>query len=81
MATLARSKTVSCRAQQQQPQVAGRRALVFGGLAAALAAAVAAPKPAAAALEAELLAKSTANKGLNDKKRLATSYANLARTR
>lgn len=29
----------------------------------------------------DLLAKSSANKALNDKKRLATSYANLARTR
>ena len=30
---------------------------------------------------ADLLAKSSANKELNDKKRLATSSANLARTR
>merc|ERR1711904_591299 len=32
-------------------------------------------------LTSELLEKSTANKELNDKKRLATSYANLARSR
>jgi photosystem I subunit PsaN len=88
MATLARTnKAVSCRAQAQQQQAkpaaaatAGRRALVFGGLAAALA--VVAPRGASASsLEDDLLARSQVNKALNDKKRLATSYANLARSR
>jgi photosystem I subunit PsaN len=83
MATLNRpTRAVSCRAQAQQqapmaPAASGRRALVFGFVALAAGAA----KPAFAALEDELLAKSTVNKALNDKKRLATSYANLARTR
>merc|ERR1712196_38992 len=36
---------------------------------------------ARADLVSELLKKSTANKELNDKKRLATSYANFARSR
>jgi len=88
MATLNRpTRAVSCRAQAQQapkaPAASGRRALVFGGLAAALAAVslAAAAGPALASLEDDLLAKSTDNKALNDKKRLATSYANLARTR
>jgi photosystem I subunit PsaN len=81
MATIAR-KSVSVRAQAQQPaaaQVAGRRALL-GGFA-ALAAAAVANKPALAALEEDLLARSQVNRALNDKKRLATSYANLARSR
>jgi len=37
--------------------------------------------PAFASLESDLLAKTQANKELNDKKRLYTSYANFARSR
>jgi photosystem I subunit PsaN len=85
MATLASRKAVSVRAQKaQQPaaaSVAGRRALLGGFAAALAAAALTAPQPAVAALEEDLLARSQVNRALNDKKRLATSYANLARTR
>jgi photosystem I subunit PsaN len=59
---------------------AGRREMMGFG-AAALLASLAAASPAKADLVEDLLAKSTTNKALNDKKRLATSSANLARSR
>merc|ERR1719160_1702022 len=43
--------------------------------------AIAVAKTVRADLSSELLEKTKANKELNDKKRLATSYANLARSR
>ncbi|KAF8055286.1 hypothetical protein HT031_006812 [Scenedesmus sp. PABB004] len=58
----------------------GRRELLGFG-AAALLASLAAAAPAKADLTSDLLAKSSANKALNDKKRLATSSANVARSR
>lgn len=59
---------------QQQPQILGL------GAAFALSALLSAA-PAQADVTADLLAKSAANKEINDKKRLATSGANLARSR
>ena len=47
----------------------------------ALAGSLVAVQPAKADLVADLVAKSEANKELHDKQRLATSYANLARSR
>ncbi|GFR49453.1 hypothetical protein Agub_g11513 [Astrephomene gubernaculifera] len=70
----ARANTVVCRASAQS-----RRELL--GLGALLGVAALAPAAAKAAVVDDLLAKSAANKALNDKKRLATSYANLARSR
>ncbi|KAG2494115.1 hypothetical protein HYH03_007754 [Edaphochlamys debaryana] len=70
----ARATSVVCRAQ-----ASSRRELL--GLGALLAAAALAPASNATTLTEELLAKSTVNKAVNDKKRLATSYANLARSR
>jgi len=58
-------------------QANGRRELL--GLVGLTAFSIAAP--AMAGVTEDLLAKSTVNKELNDKKRLATSYANLARSR
>ncbi|KAH7432936.1 hypothetical protein KP509_07G046800 [Ceratopteris richardii] len=77
------SGQVICMASgKQQEASVGRRkamnlalALVLGG---ALAQASSADKANAGLVE-ELLEKSAANKELNDKKRLATSYANTAR--
>merc|ERR1711904_181182 len=46
-----------------------------------LAVAVILPKPANADLISDLLQKTAEHKELNDKKRLATSYANFARSR
>eukprot|EP00878_Enallax_costatus_P000632 GHUV01000735.1.p2 GENE.GHUV01000735.1~~GHUV01000735.1.p2 ORF type:complete len:149 (+),score=49.30 GHUV01000735.1:171-617(+) len=60
-------------------QAQSRRELL--GVGAALLATLAAAAPAKADLTADLLAKSEANKALNDKKRLATSSANVARSR
>eukprot|EP00877_Chromochloris_zofingiensis_P010948 jgi/Chrzof1/6106/Cz17g10010.t1_PSAN[v5.2] len=54
------------------------RRILSGALLALTAVVVA---PAKAALVEDLLEKSTANKAINNKKRLATSYANLARSR
>ncbi|GAX73167.1 hypothetical protein CEUSTIGMA_g620.t1 [Chlamydomonas eustigma] len=79
------NKSVSrCQAQSQPSRrcsvVAhsqGRRELMGLGALIALATVPAAK----ASLTEDLLAKSSANKALNDKKRLATSYANLARSR
>ncbi|EFJ45295.1 photosystem I reaction center subunit N, chloroplast precursor [Volvox carteri f. nagariensis] len=69
----ARATTVVCRASAQS-----RRELL--GLGVLLGAAALAPAANAGVVE-DLLAKSAANKALNNKKRLATSYANLARSR
>ncbi|KXZ43515.1 hypothetical protein GPECTOR_88g458 [Gonium pectorale] len=69
----ARATTVVCRASAQS-----RRELL--GLGALLGLAALAPAANATVVD-DLLAKSKANKALNDKKRLATSYANLARSR
>merc|ERR1711862_628935 len=55
-----------------------RRALF--GLTTSLAAVIAV-KPSRADLVSDLLQKTNANEELNDKKRLATSYANFARSR
>mmetsp|Transcript_31795 Transcript_31795/g.38434 ORF Transcript_31795/g.38434 Transcript_31795/m.38434 type:complete len:157 (-) Transcript_31795:273-743(-) len=74
--TSVRPATVRCSAK---PETSGRRqALSFVALTAAIAAM---PKAAKADLTEDLLAKTAANKELNDKKRLATSGANLARSR
>eukprot|EP00798_Chlamydomonas_sp_ICE-L_P027676 gene27676-7317_t len=73
-ARVSRVNTVVVRAQQQS-----RREMMSIGLV-ALGAALIAPAAQASVTE-DLLAKSASNKALNDKKRLATSYANLARTR
>mmetsp|Transcript_199 Transcript_199/g.361 ORF Transcript_199/g.361 Transcript_199/m.361 type:complete len:142 (-) Transcript_199:513-938(-) len=59
-------------------QASGRRELL--GLGALVALTSLAPA-AQAGLTEDLLAKSSVNKALNDKKRLASSYANLARSR
>ncbi|KAF6250768.1 chloroplast photosystem I subunit N [Scenedesmus sp. NREL 46B-D3] len=71
----ARRASVVVRASAQNR----RELLGFG--AAALLATLTAAAPAKADLTTDLLARSSANKALNDKKRLATSSANVARSR
>ena len=67
-------QVVAARSEAHQSR---RQALSFA--AAALVAAI--PLAANADLTEDLLAKTAANKDLNDKKRLATSYSNFARSR
>ena len=71
-----RSRVVVARCEAQQT----RRA-ALGLAAGSLLAGVMPLMPAKADLTEDLLAKTVANKELNDKKRLATSYSNLARSR
>ncbi|KAL4855590.1 Photosystem I reaction center subunit N [Chlorella vulgaris] len=79
----ARAATQQRRTTRQPVVVAAADNRVAAGFAAAaLAAAVLVSAPMAHAdLTSDLLAKTEANKALNDKKRLATSYSNFARSR
>jgi len=74
-----RPSSVSRRAIRTHASV--RDAVRSTAISIAIAAAVATPLAAKADLTADLLASSEANKELHDKQRLATSYANLARSR
>ncbi|OIC58500.1 hypothetical protein A7L55_18990 [Acinetobacter baumannii] len=72
------SRRLVIRAESSSGNPNGRRAAVIG-FGAALLSAMATSGSANAGLVEDLLAKSTANKALNDKKRLVTSGANIAR--
>nr|ABR16050.1 unknown [Picea sitchensis] len=72
------SRRLVIRAESSSGNANGRRAAVVG-LGAALLSAIATSGSANAGLVEDLLVKSAANKALNDKKRLATSGANIAR--
>jgi len=78
VAVRAPKATVVCKASSSKAEVSTRRGMLSLGLMAAIAAT--APKAKADIIE-DLLAKTEANKALNDKKRLATSGANFERSR